>query len=263
MLFSVNAILNLSCEKQEAVKNKYIFGHAGMSLSPERFVFPPNSEESIRYALAVLQADGVEIDLQLSKDSVLVLFHDAYTDEFLEHNGCIGEFTYQELKSFEYYDRFKIIDLKTAINCSVKTGKYLVLDLKNYDYCAQKRVNNETYSNALKKELDNLTVEEKRMIYLTSQRTDLLTAISDTMVQKYLEITNLEVDIDKIKEADIDGALLRLEQLNQATESALIAKQIPYGVFNVKIKKEIKKAVGSGVNFIISDNIATTKKKLN
>ena len=67
------------CEKQEDfnVKNLnhniiMILGHAGMG---DLYKYPNNTMESIEPVLGI-GADGTELDIQMTKDSVLILFHD-------------------------------------------------------------------------------------------------------------------------------------------------------------------------------------------
>ena len=89
-------IVGLSCQKQpnfstiENLNNNTIssFGHAGMGLGHK---FPINSMESI-YKCLSLRPTGVEIDLQLSKDSIFVAFHDKTLQEMTNLTGEI----YQE-----------------------------------------------------------------------------------------------------------------------------------------------------------------------
>ena len=59
---------------------------------------PPNSREALLHALAI-GAHGIEMDVQLTADSVLVLFHDQYLDEISTCKGLINSSTWKELKA--------------------------------------------------------------------------------------------------------------------------------------------------------------------
>ena len=59
---------------------------------------PPNSREALLHALAI-GANGIEMDVQMTADSVLVLFHDQYLDGISSCKGLINSLTWNELKA--------------------------------------------------------------------------------------------------------------------------------------------------------------------
>ncbi len=81
-----------------------VLGHAGSGfftpISPFNFR-PPSSWRGIRRAL-LRGADGVEIDLQLSRDSVVMLYHDQKLDNSSTGTGCVSERTAAELTQLRY-----------------------------------------------------------------------------------------------------------------------------------------------------------------
>lgn len=98
---------------------------------------PENTLEAL--ALAVEQkADGVELDVQLTRDGELVVIHDETIDRVSEGRGYVRDYTLQELKRFHYnkthpeyaqasiptlaqvYDLLKPSGL--VINVEIKTG---------------------------------------------------------------------------------------------------------------------------------------------
>lgn len=72
-----------------------IIGHAGMGSEHE---LAPNGRESMLAALA-LGIDGVELDVQLTADSVLVAFHDERLEENTTCTGLVNALTWAELKA--------------------------------------------------------------------------------------------------------------------------------------------------------------------
>lgn len=63
---------------------------------------PENTLSS--FYLGLLQgANGIETDVQRTKDGVLILFHDNTLDRVSNASGKISEYTYQELLSFKIY----------------------------------------------------------------------------------------------------------------------------------------------------------------
>ncbi len=80
------------------VKSIKIQGHAGMG---ENSIYPRNSFESVSKCLS-LGSDGSEVDVQLTKDSVLVAFHDYELSETSNMSGLIHSHTWEEIKNGHY-----------------------------------------------------------------------------------------------------------------------------------------------------------------
>ena len=76
-----------------------ILGHRGMSQGIE---YPGNSSEAIGMALAI-GADGAEIDVQISRDNVLVIFHDKEMSEKTNCHGMIRDYDWAEIDSCTYH----------------------------------------------------------------------------------------------------------------------------------------------------------------
>ncbi len=61
--------------------------------------FPENSIEAIQESLAFYPDTMIEIDLQLTKDKVVVAFHDVHLDDLTNGHGQVSDFTITELKT--------------------------------------------------------------------------------------------------------------------------------------------------------------------
>ncbi len=73
-----------------------IFAHRGASqYAPENTM--------AAFALAQEQkADGIELDVQLSKDGEVVVIHDETIDRVSNGKGAVGDFTLEELRAFSF-----------------------------------------------------------------------------------------------------------------------------------------------------------------
>ena len=94
-----------SCDKKEnySIKNLnhntlLILGHKGMG---DHFQYPGNTMESIRPALDI-GTDGCEIDIQITNDSVLVLFHNEVLDNRTKCFGNIYSYSWKEIENCRY-----------------------------------------------------------------------------------------------------------------------------------------------------------------
>src|SRR5687768_2770290 len=105
-LLPVICVLLFGCRKDPAlwtIKNLNndrvsVFGHGGMGIFSR---LPMNSEPSVNKSIEV-GADGTEIDIQVSRDSVLIAFHDADLESSSTCEGTIAEKTWSELSGCEF-----------------------------------------------------------------------------------------------------------------------------------------------------------------
>jgi len=111
----------------------YALGHAGMGFSN---LYPINSFESLLTCLN-LDADGTEMDVQMTLDSVLVAFHDETLDASTDLSGIVNSLTWEELKYGNYtnapYGNYSIIRLEELFSSLENyPGRFFTFDLKLY-----------------------------------------------------------------------------------------------------------------------------------
>jgi len=99
---TVTAVVLCACHKKDLTNNVRnlnnntisIFGHGGMGIA---FKYPINSYESFEPCLRI-GADGTEIDVQMTKDSLLILFHDQKLKDGTLCSGIVSEKNWSEIK---------------------------------------------------------------------------------------------------------------------------------------------------------------------
>lgn len=77
------------------LKKTLIYAHRGSSST-----HPENTMEAFEAALCA-GADGIEFDVQLTKDGVPVIIHDETVDRTTNGKGFVRDFTYSELKELD------------------------------------------------------------------------------------------------------------------------------------------------------------------
>lgn len=107
-----------------------IWGHRGACAYA-----PENTLEAFELA-AKMGADGVELDVQLTRDGEVVVIHDETIDRVCNGRGLVKEYTLEELKTFsvnrphpEYADA-KIPTLKEVYELLAPTGLKVNVELK-------------------------------------------------------------------------------------------------------------------------------------
>jgi glycerophosphoryl diester phosphodiesterase len=137
-LFILIALLSLNCSKNKylvpANYNPIIIGHGGMGIS---HAYPINSLESLLLALNS-GADGIEIDVQLTKDSELIAFHDRDLAQSTNGEGTVNENNWETISKLHYnfpiFAKYPLISLSQLFNTVTEADKYtFILDCKFYE----------------------------------------------------------------------------------------------------------------------------------
>lgn len=119
--------------KGEFMEHTLVWAHRGASgYAPENTM--PAFEKAVE-----LGADGIELDVQLTKDGELVVIHDETIDRTSNGSGRVGDFTYAKLLKYNYnrlhpeYENVGIPTLEEvfalirptdlSINVELKTGE--------------------------------------------------------------------------------------------------------------------------------------------
>lgn len=109
------------------------FAHRGAS------EYAPENTLSSFYLGLLQGANGIETDVQKTKDGVLVLFHDDTLDRVTDTKGRLSDFTWEELKTvkvfgnakYGFYDR--IITFETFLQLFAQYNIHFAIELKGAD----------------------------------------------------------------------------------------------------------------------------------
>ena len=256
-------ILSISlnnCTKNNSKPSLDVFGHAGTSLHRDRAVYPANSLKSIKYALDVLDADGVEIDVQMTKDSILVLYHDAYLNQASTFDGCISQYSFKEIEHLKLdYTNYEIVTLQKVLSYIQSRQKRVYLDVKTYDYCKGEKISQSTFQYALNKSVEHLDsnfVNTKIILGMTDFQ-----FLNDIQFNnKCYETTNAAEGLQKANDYQFNSLLFFKQFVSKDDAILLNQSSVYWGIIGVKDKWVIDEVVERQPKFIISDNIARTKK---
>jgi glycerophosphoryl diester phosphodiesterase len=109
-----------------------LIAHRGGSLEA-----PENTLAAFRHAIEV-GAKYVELDVQMSKDGVLVVIHDDTLDRTTSGTGPVGEHTYDELEKLDAgshfapdYSKETIPTLRSVLELCAKAGVGVVIEIKS------------------------------------------------------------------------------------------------------------------------------------
>ncbi len=265
----------LSCKKAEInpINNLnggviYVVGHGGTGFQSAYNEMPENSLSSITKAIEVYNADGVEVDVQLTKDLNLVLYHDDKLETSTNGNGFLYDYNLEELNRFKYDRDFytnifldeHIITLETVLQkFSQRNIKPQIhLDLRTWLY------DNHQYSFEEFIELYTTKIVQLILKYNYQEYTYISSGSSEALLAIQKINPNLKL---MLATSDVYGLLSLIKQNNWygiVAQNANMTKQkidyahqnkIRVALFNVKIQSEIVDAVNKHPEFILTDNI--------
>ncbi len=107
-----------------------IWGHRGASGSA-----PENTLPAFQLA-ADMGADGVELDIQMTRDGVIVVCHDETIDRTSTGAGNLKDFTFEELRRLDFsggnaeYEGTKIPSMEEVFDLLAPTGLTINIELK-------------------------------------------------------------------------------------------------------------------------------------
>ncbi len=103
------------------------FAHRGLH-TPDKAV-PENSMAAFRAAVSA--GYGIELDIQLSADGQVVVFHDDTLDRVCGVHGRVDEFTYRQLQQMRICETDQTIPLFTDVLAAVHGSVPLIVEIKS------------------------------------------------------------------------------------------------------------------------------------
>ncbi len=244
--------LLLACKKNDSLPEVQKIGHSGMGIYGD---YPINSYESFMQAF-FLGADGVEVDVQMTRDGILVLLHDEQLDNQTNGTGAVQERTWDEISNFSYDNialgRYNIIRLDFLLeNCGQYIDKFFYFDIKPNSYSVEHlyTLNRNLSTLITKFNLEDNSVlmyqTNPQFLHMLSLRTDLkIYSYSDfETAKKNILLYNLNGWI--ASKNDIDES--KVAQMHE-----IGARVVGFSTFN---KKDHLDLIHKGVDIIQTDDL--------
>lgn len=101
-------LLLWSCSRPETLTNKVLlYGHGGAGFDNLNSLYAPNSVGSIQRGLDFYKLDGVEIDVQFTKEGDLIVYHDKYMENMTQCKGRVNSLSIEETTGCIYRTQFQ------------------------------------------------------------------------------------------------------------------------------------------------------------
>ncbi|MFK7809996.1 MAG: glycerophosphodiester phosphodiesterase [Saprospiraceae bacterium] len=246
-------VVNLNNNKIEAL------GHAGMGISNS---YPINTFESITYALA-LGADGTEIDVQLSKDGVLVAYHDLLLQSSTNGSGTIKESNWKDIEDLYYditpYHDYKIVSLQNIFKHTENLSQYrFALDCKTYtgEYVAERdSAFFQQYAHGLVQLLEQYDLPANTVIEAVDlQLFKFIRKYSDDYLL-FLPTNDLLANIEVAETQKLNGFVARFDQVSIDDIAKVHDRGLQVILYNTQSKKDNIEAIEKNPDMIQSDRL--------
>jgi glycerophosphoryl diester phosphodiesterase len=267
-VFAFILILGLiGCSKAPSTFNNIedkilVMGHGGMGISS---LYPSNSAESILKSLAI-NADGTEIDVQMTKDGQLVAFHDSDLEHSTNLSGVIHDYTWNELAGGHYsvtpfldYNIVRLDDLFSSIeNLSSYTFTF---DIKLYQ-----SDDSPSYLSDFAASIDEFydKFELHEFVYIESQSTAFLTEVYslDTQIGCYIYPQSFETGLNIANELGLRGISISNDNISASQVAEAHGLGYYITIWGAKNNSENKEAIAKHPDMIQTDDLKDLIKRL-
>jgi glycerophosphoryl diester phosphodiesterase len=232
-----------------------VLGHGGMGSGQ---TYPMNSFESIAKCLAI-GAHGSEMDIQLTKDSVLVVFHDKDLSSITNLSGMVNELNWSEIKHAHYtetpYLNYPIISLNELLENTAHLQDFqFTFDCKLISEISENKYH-KTYATALLDIIQKYQLEKN--VYIESRNTNFLSLLQSENkdLQLFIYPNNFRDGLEIASNMELFGItistkLITKEQVEEAHEN-----NIRVAIWNTHTKNRNIEAVQKSPDFIQTDKV--------
>ena len=274
-LFVITQLGACTASRPVANPKLVVLGHAGSGfftpISPFNFR-PPSSWRGIRHALR-LGADGVEIDLQMSRDSVVMLYHDQRLENSSTGTGCVSQHSAAELTQLHYrggwpYDWFqqeRPVTFDTALARLSRRASCpaLHLDLHEDDQCAPAgRAGAHARTPALLRELARSLARHRvplaQVLLVTQVPTTVPLAralVPGLPVSLEIVADNLAAGLQAAQAAQVTTVVLDADRVTPAQTAQAHAAGLRVVVFGGRSAKDIRRVLAAAPDEMEADNV--------
>ncbi len=240
-----------ACNKTEQYPGVQIFGHAGMGMNIAYSVYHDNSEEAIDLALSLPNMDGVEMDIRMSKDGTLWLFHDSQLELTTNGSGNFFELTDQEIEKFRYKSPHKeyLVRLETIL-AKLKAGHTFILDIKHWNGFSQPNSDMDRFKDALLA----IPAHLKNQIIIDSSYPYWLSALSQDF-RVVFSTVSYEAGLAKLQEIPtLYGLMIRSKYMSAEQVSNIKALGKTVFLFEMRSSKMQRATMKKAPTAIIADD---------
>jgi glycerophosphoryl diester phosphodiesterase len=262
-------LLSFACKKEKfdivnLNGNKIItMGHGGMGPSN---TYPMDSYESLMACLN-LGADGTEFDVQLTRDSVLVLYHDQDLSNTTTMKGCINSLSWPEVKAARYnqthYLNYSIISLDEFFSHITNPDRYtFTFDCKLYTENTNTISFYRSYIDAVIRIVHHYGLENN--VYIESQDANFLALFKkkDPASKLFIYPSSFESGLEVAKSVGLYGITISTRAITKEQLKIAHDHNLWVTLWNTHTEDDNKEAIRKNPDCIQTDKLKNLVKLL-
>jgi len=233
------------------------FGHGGMGV---QFKFPINSYESIEPCLRI-GADGTEMDIQMTDDSVLVAYHNSDLNESTPCSGTVNNLLWSQIWGCHYASPFSsTIKLKSVAELFSafpnRNDFTFTFDCKLYNNKADQIAFKNQFANAIINTIDAYNINDEKL-FIESPDTLFLRKLQTkrNSLKLFFYANEFEEGLEIAEKMNLFGIIIESDYISKEQVKLAHEKGIRITLFNVKSKEEHLNAILKSPDFIQADDI--------
>jgi glycerophosphoryl diester phosphodiesterase len=258
-----------SCKKEEFdIENLNgnritALGHAGMGVGN---TYPMDSYESIIKCLN-LGMDGSEFDVQMTKDSILVLFHDMDFSERTNLKGTANSLNWNEIKTARYtqtlYLDYSIISMEQLFSNIENLQKYkFTFDCKMDANITNSNKSYDEFIDAIVKIAQKYKLEDN--IYIEAENVGFLKRFKNKKPDYKLFIypSSFESGLNTALSLNLSGITISTRDITKEQIKTAHYNNLWVAIWNTHTNDDNIDAIKKNPDFIQTDNVKNLVKHL-
>ena len=246
----------LACSKNEQKHEIPIIAHAASGLfNPQRF-YKDNTLEAIEYALNFKELDGIEVDVQVSADGTLWLYHDEFLESQTNAEGeiCLLKDNYLENVYYRSLNNEKLARLIDVNFSKISGEKIIFLDFKFNYGCDFSKI----HLGKLIKQIDIIKNNKLTIIPVLSAPEQIEYFKQKGFESIYLDVPNITKAKDISTQYLVEGVFIRNANVTKSDVQYLQStSQLKVVIFDVRSSLSIRNALIKSPDFLMVEEFKT------
>jgi len=223
----------------------YQLAHRGLS-----DYYPENTMKAFLHALE-LPFDGIETDVQMTKDGQLILLHDATINRTSNGKGNVADYKYKQLLKFNFNNGFDMVTpiplLEELLAVMAKTDKILNIEIKSEAKPGtEEKVIKLVHKYHMQDQVYYSSTDVNQMTRIRQLEPDAYVAL--IIVRNYEE--NLKVALD----AKVNGVHARHRFLTDDQMALLKDHHTSIGAWTIKSQKTFDRMRAHDIKFVFTNH---------
>jgi glycerophosphoryl diester phosphodiesterase len=251
----------MSCKKDITLDNLNgnkigCFGHAGMGT---RSLYPANTLQSFETCLS-RGADGTEMDIQVTKDGVLVIYHDADLSSVTKCGGIIRDLNWAEISSCRFskslMNNFDVISFDEFFQTISNPYRYTyTFDCKLTEGSGNNDEYYKIFTSAIVSTIEKYGIQENVLIENSDPGFLNLIKTQNNQLKLFVLGDDFEKDLNTVTQngfygISYDNNAISVEQIQKAHDN-----DVRITIYGVQTNKQNYDAISKQPDFIQTDDL--------